>query len=89
MNAKKVKKIFRHAEKISVQWLKSLLSEEEAAKITPQNYKNYMKMTSHYFREGQFFISAFTERWTRQRLKKLYAKNPDRPIDSYSFDDLK
>jgi len=89
LNAKTVKKIFRQTEKISVEWLKSLLSEEEAAKVTPENYKNYMKMTTHYFRDRQIFMSAFTERWTRQRLKKLYKKNPQRPIDTYSFSDLK
>lgn len=83
-----MKQINRQVEKISLQWLHSLMSEEEAAKIRPDNYKDYMKMNSHYFVEGQFFMSAFTENWTRKRLKKLYRRNPSRPIDSYSHLDL-
>jgi hypothetical protein len=88
MNRKIMKQINRQVEKISLQWLHSLMSEEEAAKIRPDNYKDYMKMNSHYFVEGQFFMSAFTENWTRKRLKKLYRRNPSRPIDSYSHLDL-
>ncbi len=88
MNAKTMKKIFRQAEIISVAWLKSLMSEEEAEKITPKNYKNYMQMNSHYFAQGQFFMSAFTEKWTRKQIKKLYLKDPSRPIDSYTLADV-
>ena len=88
MNAKIMKKIFRQAETISVEWLKSLLPEEEAEKITSKNYKKYMEMNSHYFAQGQFFLSAFTEKWTRKQIKKLYLKDPSRPIDSYTFSDL-
>lgn len=88
MNAKTMKKIYRQAEKISVEWLKSLLPEEEGSKINLKNYKDYMQMTSHYFSERQFYMSAFTEKWTRKKLKKLYVKDPLRPIDTYTFTDL-
>jgi len=88
LNAKIVKKIFRQTEKITVEWLKSLMPEEEASKITSKNYKKYMEMNSHYFADGQIFMSSFTEKWTRKKIKKLYAKNPQRPIDSYTLDDL-
>ena len=88
MNAKTMKKIFRQAEAISIDWLKSLMPEEEAEKITHKNYKDYMQMNSHYFAQGQFFMSAFTEKWTRKKIKKLYAKDPSRPIDSYTLADL-
>lgn len=88
MNAKIMKKIFRQAEVISVEWLKSLMPEEEADKISLKNYKTYMNMNSHYFAQGQFFMSAFTEKWTRKKIKKLYSKDPSRPIDSYALADL-
>jgi uncharacterized protein YecA (UPF0149 family) len=88
MNRKIMKQINRQVEKISLQWLHSLMSEEQAAQITAENYKDFMKMNSHYFAEGQFFMSAFTEKWTRKRLKKLYTLNPSKPIDSYTHLDL-
>ncbi len=88
MNQKTMKKINRQVEVISVQWLKSIMPEEEADKINIKNFRQFLNQTSHYFKEKQFFNSAFTEKWTRNKLKDFYNKNPYRPIDSYSFIDL-
>jgi len=89
MNQKTMKKINRQVEVISVQWLHSIMPEEEADKINSKNYKQYLNQTSHYFNNRQFLASSFTEKWTRNKLKNLYNKNPSRPIDSYTADDLK
>ena len=89
MNQKTMKKINRQVKIISVQWLHSIMPEEEADKINLENYKQYLIQTSHYFNDKQFHTSSFTERWTRNKLKDLYNQNPSRPIDSYTADDLK
>ena len=89
MNQKKMKKINRQVRVISVEWLQSIMPEEEAEKINLKNYKQYLNQTSHYFNDKQFFTSAFTERWTRNKLKDFYNKNPDKSIDSYTAADLK
>lgn len=89
MNRKIMKKINRQVKAISVEWLHSIMPEEEADKINLKNFKKYLNQTSHYFKDRQFFNSAFTERWTRNKLKYFYNKNPSRPIDSYTADDLK
>jgi len=89
MNQKTMKKINRQVKVISVEWLQSIMPEEEAEKINLKNYKQYLNQTSHYFKDKQFFNSAFTEKWTRNRLKYFYNKNTDKPIDSYTAADLK
>jgi len=89
MNQKIMKKINRQVEIITVEWLQSLMPEEEAEKINLNNYKNYIGETTHYFNGGCFYNSAFTEKWTRKKLKSLYTKNPDKPIDSYTSIDLR
>jgi len=89
MNRKTMKKINRHVPVISVQWLKSLMpNEEEANKITLENYKTFLNQSPFYFRNNQIFNSSFTEKWTRKKLKKLFKKNPYKPIDSYIYSDL-
>ena len=89
MNRKIMKKINRHVSVISVQWLKSLMpNEEEATKITAENYRQYLKQSSFYFKDNQIFNSSFTEKWTRRKLKKLFRRNPSKPIDSYNYNDL-
>lgn len=89
MNQKIMKKINRQVKVISVEWLHSIMPEEEAEKINLKNYKQYLNQTSHYFNDKQFFNSVFTEKWTRNKLKNLYNNNPDKPIDSYTAADLK
>jgi hypothetical protein len=89
MNRKTMKKINRHVSVISVQWLKSLMpNEEEADKITLDNYKNFLNQSPFYFRDNQIFNSSFTEKWTRRKLKKLFRRNPSKAIDSYNYSDL-
>ena len=89
MNRKIMKKINRHVPIISVQWLKSLMpNEEESNKITADNYKDFLNQAPFYFTDNQIFNSSFTEKWTRRRLKKLFRRNPSKPIDSYNYDDL-
>ncbi len=84
-----MKKINKHVPIISVQWLKSLMpNEEEANKITAENYKQYLNQSPYYFHNNQIFNSSFTEKWTRRKLKKLVKKNPSKPIDSYIYSDL-
>lgn len=89
MNRKIMKKINRHVPVISVQWLKSLMPTEEVADtITLENYKQYLNQSPFYFKNKQIFNSSFTEKWTRRKLKKLFRRNPSKPIDSYNYSDL-
>tara|TARA_A100000172_G_scaffold71239_1_gene51781 strand:+ start:189 stop:443 length:255 start_codon:yes stop_codon:yes gene_type:complete len=83
-----MKKINRQVEVISIEWLRSIMPEEEADKITVTNFRQYLNQTAHYFKDKQFFNSSFTEKWTRRKLKKLFKKNPSKPINSYKYFDL-
>ena len=42
MNQKTMKKINRQVKVISVEWLQSIMPEEEAEKINLKNYKQYL-----------------------------------------------
>ena len=63
-------------------------TEEMADTITLENYKQYLNQNPYYFHNRQIFNSSFTEKWTRRKLKKLFKRNPSKPIDSYIYSDL-
>lgn len=75
MNAKKMKKIRKKAKKILVQWLKSLLpdDEKEKEKITEKNIFSLMPTQTHHVFQNQIRLSAWSFKWVVKQLKR----NPD------------
>tara|TARA_R100001224_G_C4024476_1_gene150441 strand:- start:2002 stop:2274 length:273 start_codon:yes stop_codon:yes gene_type:complete len=88
MNRKKSKLIGAQVEKISIEWLKGLLPEEEAEKITRKNYKSMLPKQTHILSKRQWKLSAFTERWFKQKIKKVLKRNPTKDISSITKDEL-
>ena len=89
MNRKIIKQINQQVGPILVDWLKTLVSEEEAKKITLDNYKELLPDQTHVFANNKFFLSTFSPRWVRKKLKALVARQPQRPINTYTLEDIK
>ena len=89
MNRKTIKQINKQVGPILVAWLKTLVSEEEAKKIKLDNYKELLPDQTHVFSNNKFFLSTFSPRWVRKKLKALVARQPDKPINSYTLEDIK
>lgn len=89
MNRKTIKQINKQVGPILVAWLKTLVSEEEAKKINLDNYKELLPDQTHVFSNNKFFISTFSPRWVRKKLKALVLKNPNKPINTYTLEDIK
>lgn len=89
MNRKIIKQINKQVGPILVAWLKTLVSEEEAKMITLNNYKELLPDQTHVFSNNKFFLSTFSPRWVRKKLKRLVAKQPNRPINTYTLEDIK
>jgi hypothetical protein len=88
MNSKKVKQINRHVRTLLVQWLKSLLNEEDAAQVSLANYKELMPDQTHVFLQGKLSLSAFSEKWMRKKMKKLVSQQPTRAVESFGLQDV-
>lgn len=89
MNRKIIKQINKQVPHILVAWLHTLVSEEEAKMITLNNYKELLPDQTHVFSNNKFFLSTFSPRWVRKKLKGLVATNPNRPINSFTLEDIK
>ena len=88
MNRRKSKLIGAQVEKISIEWLRGLLPEEEAEKITRKNYKSMLPKQTHILFKRQWKLSAYTYRWFKQKIKKILKRNPTRDITSITMDEL-
>ena len=71
MNGRKSKLIRKKAKLLVVEWIKSLLPEEEASKVNLKNYHSLVPPEKHVYANGKLFLSAYTEKWFSQKIKKL------------------
>tara|TARA_R100001443_G_scaffold26059_1_gene39207 strand:+ start:470 stop:721 length:252 start_codon:yes stop_codon:yes gene_type:complete len=72
MNGRQAKKIRKKATELTVEWLQSLLPEEESVKITTQNFKDYMPEQTHVFANQKIMLSSFSHKWFNKKLKKEF-----------------
>jgi len=88
MNRKKIKKINKHVGFILVDWLKTLVSEEEAKQINLDNYKELLPDQTHVYTNNKFFLSAFSPRWVRKKLKIISEKDPNRDVSTITLEEV-
>ena len=71
MNKKKTKRIQAQASVILVDWLRSLLNEEEGLKINTKNYLNFMPTQTHFMAERTMYLNAYHPKWIKNKIKRL------------------
>lgn len=89
MNRRRSKKINKQTISIFLEWIASVVPEEEAKKIDPNNYKEYVPNNPYYYKGYTLLNSLFSPRWIKRKLKRMQKINPERPIDTYTMADLK
>ena len=70
MNKKKVKELKKRIKPIQVEWLKSLLSQEEADKITVDNVEGLLPEDNYMKGIKGITLVFMSDRWLLKQLKK-------------------
>ena len=70
MNAKQIKKLRKLVKPIQVEWLQTLLPDEQATTITVDNVEGLLPEQTHAFGQGQLHMSYITDRWIMKCLKQ-------------------
>ena len=70
MNAKRMKKIRRLVKPIQVEWVRSLLNEQEAQKVNLSNIDTMLSKQTHFMVKGTMYLSAMTDKWIVKYIKK-------------------
>ena len=77
MNTKEMSKIRNKAKAILVEWLKTLLNEEEQKKVNIKNIITLLPNQTHYFSGETFRLQPWSYKWVVKKLKR----NPELTID--------
>ena len=70
MNSKKIKKLRKRVKHIQVEWLKSILPEEQSVPITVDNVNDLFPDQTHTFGGGQVYLSYMSDKWILKQLKR-------------------
>ena len=77
MNGKKAKQIRKKSRELVVDWLQTMLIDEEKEKVSINNIEKYLPEQTHVYMNKKFRLSAYTPRWFAQRIKKSNKKLKD------------
>ena len=70
MNSKQLKKLRRLVKPLQVEWLQSLLPEDQAKTITVDNVNDLLPDQTHVLGGGTMHLSFMTDKWIIKMLKK-------------------
>ena len=70
MNEKKVKALRKKIKPLQVEWLKTLLNEEEAAQVSIDNIDELAPTQDYYMANRTMYLSFMTHKWIMKYLKQ-------------------
>ncbi len=85
MNGRKTKAIRKKALFLLVDWLKTLVSPEEAKKLKVEDAFKLMPPQTHVYSNNKLMLSAFSLKWIVKKIKKL---NNSKDIKDITIQDL-
>ena len=69
MSSKQIKKLRKLIKPLQVEWLQSILPEDQGKEITVSNVKELMPDQTHVFGNGQLHLSFMSDKWIMKILK--------------------
>jgi len=81
----KTKQVRKLSKVFVVEWLQSMLTEEEQKKVSVDNYEKYLPEETHFYANNKLMVSAYTPRWFAQRIKKILRT---KHIDDITYSDV-
>jgi len=70
VSSKQIKKLRKLIKPLQVEWLKSILPEDQGNVITVENVEQLMPDQTHVFGGGKMHLSFMTDKWIMKMLKK-------------------
>ena len=70
INSKQIKKLRKLIKPLQVEWLQSILPEDQGKEITVSNVTELMPDQTHVFGNGQLHLSFMSDKWVLKILKE-------------------
>jgi len=78
MNGKKAKRLRKRGKEILVEWLYSIIpNEEDKQQINANNIEEYLSDQTHIYTNRKFLLSAYSLKWIYKKVKR----NPDLTLE--------
>jgi len=78
MNGRKAKRLRKRGKEILVEWLYSIIpDEEDKQQININNIKEYLSEQTHIYTNRKFLLSAYSLKWIYKKVKR----NPDLTLE--------
>ena len=89
MSSKKDKRIRQRTRELLIEWVKSMLPEEEAEKVNLQNIQSLLPKENHYFANNKIYLNTYSFKWIKNGIKKILKLFPDTEIETITMEDIK
>ena len=74
MRKKILKRIENKTSKLLIEWLRGIVSEEDAEKVTEKNYKSLLPKEEYISIKRTYYLALYSHRCAKQNIKKLLKK---------------
>ena len=88
MNQKIMKEIERHTKKLLVEWIQSLVPEEEADKINTKNVLQFIPKQIHYYANQRVSLSSYSPKWIKKYIKIIKKNKENINISDITLQDI-
>ena len=88
MNQKIMKEIERHTKKLLVEWIQSLVPEEEADKINTKNVLQFIPKQIHYYANQRVSLSSYSPKWIKKYIKIIKKNKKNINISDITLQDI-
>ncbi len=88
MNGKKSKQIRNHAKSMLLDWLKTMVSDEEATKIDKSNFEDYLPSQGYVYANRKIMLSSYSFKWFVKNIKKILKKERSRDVRTIRLNEL-
>ena len=89
MNARKSRQVHQRTRELLVEWVKTMVPEEEAEKVTLSNLHLLLPNENHFFANNKIFLNTYSFRWIKKGIKRILKLNPKTNIKDITMGQIK
>lgn len=88
MNARTSRRIHRKTRELLVEWVRSLLPEEEAEKVSLNNIHALLPTEKYFFANNKIYLNAYSFKWIQKGIKRVMAQQPEIEIENVTMEKI-
>jgi len=71
-----------------IEWVKTLLPEEEAAKVSLKNIQHLMPREQYYFADNRIYLNSYSPKWIKNGIKRILKQDSNVEIEMITMEKI-